>query len=553
MSKSAELALILSLVDEVTDTARKVRKELGDVGREATGAQRLLSGLSNVGFGVVATGAAVAGAGIAVAGTYLKNSIAPASDLNETISKVGVVFGEQADEIMAFAQTSATALGMTQNEALAAAGTYGNLFRSMGMAEETSGDMSTGLVQLAADLASFNNMDPTAVLDKLRAGLTGETEPLKTLGVNINQALLEQKALEMGLWDGESALDAAAKAQASYALIMEQTSLAQGDFARTSDGLANQQRITAATFANMQATIGTAVLPAMTALQSTINELAADPRFQEFLQRVIEALGAFAAKAVEAIPQVIEWFQNAANWLSENEGVIIGVLAALGVAVGAFVYTTVIPAAVAAVTAMAPIIAVMVAIGAAVYLLYEAWTNDWGGIRTTLTQVWEGTLQPIFETIKEWLAVNIPKAIDAVGAAFEWVKKNILDPVAGAFDAISGAIEKVVGWIGGLKEKLGNLSLPEWLTPGSPTPFELGLRGISDAMKDLNSGQLPAFETNLAMGGGAPAVARQGGVGQAPGTTSNSFTITINIAGNATREDVEIGVMRGLRAVGVGV
>ena len=553
MSKSAELALILSLVDEVTDTARKVRKELGDVGREATGAQRLLSGLSNVGFGVVATGAAVAGAGIAVAGTYLKNSIAPASDLNETISKVGVVFGEQADEIMAFAQTSATALGMTQNEALAAAGTYGNLFRSMGMAEETSGDMSTGLVQLAADLASFNNMDPTAVLDKLRAGLTGETEPLKTLGVNINQALLEQKALEMGLWDGESALDAATKAQASYALIMEQTSLAQGDFARTSDGLANQQRITAATFANMQATIGTAVLPAMTALQSTINELVADPRFQEFLQRVIEALGAFAAKAVEAIPQVIEWFQNAANWLSENEGVIIGVLAALGVAVGAFVYTTVIPAAVAAVTAMAPIIAVMAAIGAAVYLLYEAWTNDWGGIRTTLTQVWEGTLQPIFETIKEWLAVNIPKAIDAVGAAFEWVKKNILDPVAGAFDAISGAIEKVVGWIGGLKEKLGNLSLPEWLTPGSPTPFELGLRGISDAMKDLNSGQLPAFETNLAMGGGAPAVARQGGVGQAPGTTSNSFTITINIAGNATREDVEIGVMRGLRAVGVGV
>ena len=553
MSKSAELALILSLVDEVTDTARKVRKELGDVGREATGAQRLLSGLSNVGFGVVATGAAAAGAGIAVAATYLKNSIAPASDLNETISKVGVVFGEQADEIMAFAQTSATALGMTQNEALAAAGTYGNLFRSMGMAEETSGDMSTGLVQLAADLASFNNMDPTAVLDKLRAGLTGETEPLKTLGVNINQALLEQKALEMGLWDGESALDAAAKAQASYALIMEQTSLAQGDFARTSDGLANQQRITAATFANMQATIGTAVLPAMTALQSTINELAADPRFQEFLQRVIEALGAFAAKAVEAIPQVIEWFQNAANWLSENEDVIIGVLAALGVAVGAFVYTTVIPAAVAAVTAMAPIIAVMAAIGAAVYLLYEAWTNDWGGIRTTLTQVWEGTLQPIFETIKEWLAVNIPKAIDAVGAAFEWVKKNILDPVAGAFDAISGAIEKVVGWIGGLKEKLGNLSLPEWLTPGSPTPFELGLRGISDAMKDLNSGQLPAFETNLAMGGGAPAVARQGGVGQAPGTTSNSFTITINIAGNATREDVEIGVMRGLRAVGVGV
>jgi hypothetical protein len=199
------------------------------------------------------------------AADYVGDSVTAASDLNETTTKVSVVFGKQASEIEAFAATAATSLGMTRNEALTAAGTFGNLFKSVGLSNEASADMSLGLVKLASDLASFNNMDPSEVLAKLRSGIVGETEPLKSLGININEATLKAQALKMGLIGVKDTMTTSAKVQAAYALMLQQTSLAQGDFARTSDGLANQQRILNATLGNLKATLGTAFLPLATA------------------------------------------------------------------------------------------------------------------------------------------------------------------------------------------------------------------------------------------------------------------------------------------------
>ena len=126
-------------------------------------------------------------------------SIDAASDVEESMSKVGVVFGDSAGMVQEFASTADTALGQSRQQALDAAGTFGNLFVSMGMGQEPAADMSTSLVTLASDLASFNNTDPTTALDALRAGLTGETEPLKRFGVNLNAATISAKALELGL------------------------------------------------------------------------------------------------------------------------------------------------------------------------------------------------------------------------------------------------------------------------------------------------------------------------------------------------------------------
>ena len=347
---------------------------------------------------------------------------------------------------------------MSKEEALAATATYGNLFRAMNIGTESSFDMSTGLVTLASDLASFNNMNPTEVLDKLRAGLTGETEPLKTLGVNLNAAMLEAKALEMGLWDGEGAISAAAKAQASYSLILEQTTLAQGDFARTSDGLANQQRIISANFKNMKATIGTALLPIMTTLSGTLNSLFSNPAFQAGLQRFIDGLGRFASKVVESIPLVIDWFRRMSAWFSDNQGVVVGVLAVLGVAVGMFLYSTA-TAAIAAAGGMAvlwasiwPVILVLALVGAAAYLLYTAWTKNWGGIQEKLKAVW-AAIKPIFETVKTWLQDNIPKAIavlvsfwndkllPAIQTVWSWIQDNLFP----LFDALAELLGVTVG------------------------------------------------------------------------------------------------------------
>lgn len=197
-----------------------------------------------------------AGGAVVALGKFMLDTAKNASDLNETVSKTKVVFGDSAQGIIRFGENAATAMGMSENAALSAMATYGNLFRSMGMAEEQSASMSTELVQLAADLASFNNLDPSVVFEKLRAGLTGEAEPLKTLGININETILKTKAMELGLYDGVGALDASTKATAAYKLMMEQTTLAQGDFARTSDGMSNQQRILAAEIENLKASIG---------------------------------------------------------------------------------------------------------------------------------------------------------------------------------------------------------------------------------------------------------------------------------------------------------
>lgn len=204
--------------------------------------------------------AAFAAVGI---GAFLGNAISEATDLSESASKVSVVFGDAAGGVEAFASTASTALGLSEAAALGATGTFGNLLRSTGLAEQAAADMSVGMVGLAGDLASFNNATPEEALEALRAGLLGEAEPLKKFGVNLNAAAIEAKAAELGLAGVNGELTDAQKAQAAYAIIMDQTALAQGDFLRTSAGLANQQRIAKAQFADLSADIGGLFVPAL--------------------------------------------------------------------------------------------------------------------------------------------------------------------------------------------------------------------------------------------------------------------------------------------------
>jgi len=303
----------------------------------------------------------------------IAKSVTLASDLAETTSKVGVVFGDASDEVLKFGETSAAAIGLSKNAALGAVATYGNLFVSMGLGTEQAADMSTKLVTLAGDLASFNNIDPTEAADKLRAGLTGESEPLKSLGININETIIKAKALELGLVKtGQSTadlklktvamntaqkeaaaatkkyganskqaltatvkaekaqaalekttktfpgtLDAATKAQAAYALIFEQSATAQGDFGRTSEGLANQQRILKANVENLGATLGTALLPSVAKLISKLNDLAVKsaPAIKQ-LGEALPALFDSAVSFVEGIPwdQVANGLQMAGTF-----------------------------------------------------------------------------------------------------------------------------------------------------------------------------------------------------------------------------------------------
>ncbi|HJR88832.1 MAG TPA: hypothetical protein VJ782_01565 [Aeromicrobium sp.] len=243
-------------------------KRFGDeAGREAaTGFRsRLTSGLR--GFNPLA-GLAVGAGAVAL----FKDAIGGASDLAESTSKVNVVFGQASRSVLQFGADASSSLGQSEQQALSAAGTFGNLLRSVGLSEDIAAQFSTTMVKLASDLASFNNTSVDEALEALRAGLVGETEPLKKFGVNLNEAALQTEALNKGLTTGKGTLNANAKAQAAYSLIMKQTALAQGDFARTAGGLANQQKTLSAQWSEMTTELGQELLPAATAFVSFMNE-----------------------------------------------------------------------------------------------------------------------------------------------------------------------------------------------------------------------------------------------------------------------------------------
>lgn len=215
--------------------------------------------------------------GVAFAATQVvqfgKDVIMAASSMAESVSKVNVVFGENAASVMEFGEKSAKALGIGSQKALEAAGTYGNLFQALGVGRPAATEMSTSLVQLAADLASFNNTSIDDALNALRSGLSGETEPLKRFGVALNEVTLKNKAMAMGFGEIKGVMDPAIKAQVTYALVMEQTSLAQGDYARTADGTANTMKSLAAEFENAKVAIGEILMPAFKAILAVLKLL----------------------------------------------------------------------------------------------------------------------------------------------------------------------------------------------------------------------------------------------------------------------------------------
>jgi hypothetical protein len=210
-------------------------------------------------------------AGMAAAGGAV---IKFASDQVEQLNKVRVVFGQNSKAIESWAKDAAKNMGLSQRAALEAAGTFGNLFKAMRIGDKPAVDMSKNLVQLGADLASFNNVDPSDVLNALRSGLVGEIEPLRRFGVNLSQARIEQEAVRLGLAAHGETLNASAKAQAAYAIIMADTTTAQGDFARTSDSAANQMRTLKAHLEDTAASMGQALLPAFSKALGVISTAA---------------------------------------------------------------------------------------------------------------------------------------------------------------------------------------------------------------------------------------------------------------------------------------
>lgn len=464
-----------------------------------------------------------------------------ASDLDETKNKVRVVFGEMGEALIEWSEDSATALGQSQEQALAAAATYGNMFVTMGMVPQAAADMSMSLVELASDMASFNNASPEEVLAAIQSGLVGQSEPLRKYGVMLTEVAVQEKAMAMGLAEAADELTEADKAQARYALILEQTATAQGDFARTSEGLANQTRIMKAELANAAATLGVQLLPYAI-------------KFMELLSMLIERFKALT-------PEQQKWV------------VIIGVIVAavgpllliLGSLITAF---TAIAGVIGAISL--PVILVIAAVAGLIaigYAWYLAWQNNLMGIQDRLNQfvnIWRTSVLPVIQAVWGWMSgtlfpflqalANFISAVFGVALrAMAGIWQNILLPaltavfnvvasklmpifqalasfyrstlepilqaiamwvgqkVAGAFTSLTTTLQTVTTWLNKVAGMLNGMTLPAWMTPGSPTPWEVGLWGVNDALKAVGKMGLPTLSS--AMGAmSAPAIAGGGGM-----------------------------------------
>lgn len=193
---------------------------------------------------------------------FFKDAVGAASDFSETANKVNVIFGGAAGSINKFAATAATKVGLSAQKALDAATTFGAFGKQAKLAGGDLSGFSTGMVTLAADLASFNNTSPEAAVLALGSAFKGEYEQLDNYNILMNAASVQQEALRMGLIKTKSdALDPTARVLATQSLLMQQATDAAGDFGETSDGLANKQRILAAQFDDVKRRVGVGLLP----------------------------------------------------------------------------------------------------------------------------------------------------------------------------------------------------------------------------------------------------------------------------------------------------
>jgi len=198
---------------------------------------------------------------VAIVG-QIKGIISAASDLNEAQNKIQVLFGSSTAQIQNWASTAAKAMGMSTLAATDAAATMGVFGSAAGLTGGKLVDFSTKMAGLASDMASFYNTSPQDAMEAIGAALRGESEPIRRYGVLLDDAQLRQQAFAMGLTNTtKKVLLPQQRVLAAQALILKQTSAAQGDFARTSGGLANQQRILSAEVTNLKAKLGSYLLP----------------------------------------------------------------------------------------------------------------------------------------------------------------------------------------------------------------------------------------------------------------------------------------------------
>ena len=353
-------------------------------------------------------------------GTY---AVKMASDLNEVQNVVDTTFENSSETINKFAKSAAEQFGISELSAKQFTGTMGAMLKSMGLGNKDITDMSIALSGLAGDMASFYNLDPEEAFEKLRSGISGETEPLKQLGINMSVVNLEAFAMSKGITKSYDSMTQAEQATLRYQYIMETTADAQGDYSKTADSTANKTRTTMLQFQTLSAELGQQLLPIVNdvlgALQSVIkwfNNLDASGK------RVVLILGGIAL-AIGPVTSAIGTLIKVGSGIKS----LVTIIKSWNVVTNLM---TVAQGALNAVMNMNPISLIVIAIVALIAIIAVLWNKcEWfrEAVMTVINAIWG--------------------AIQSVGSFIMGVFQNVFNFVSGIFTNLWNVIQTVVNTI----------------------------------------------------------------------------------------------------------
>lgn len=302
-----------------------------------------------------------------------------AASAENAVGKTTQVFGDNADAVIAWAATTDRAFGIAESDALQMTSTYGALFNMMGQTTEQSAAMSQEMLGLSADMAAFNDVSQSRASEAIMAGLTGEYESLKRMGVFLNEAIVAEEALAIARKDGRDEITEADKVLARYNLILEQTNQQHGQFARESGSFNGKLAVLTARFKNLGATIGAKLIPPL------IKGMDAFAKVFEIIEsispRMLTMVIVIAALAAAIGPLLL-----GVSFLASGLSILLGIVAALA----------------------SPIGLIVVAVGALAYLFRD----ELGAAVEWIVEKF-GELRDVFN---EYLAISGDPMLSALGA-----------------------------------------------------------------------------------------------------------------------------------------
>jgi hypothetical protein len=337
------LQLDIKIDGKLDPSVQSAFAKLGNLANKAATQQKTLqignavnqmAGVSQRIMGTVMKGATVAGAALALVGG---RGVKLASDLQEVQNVVDVTFSKNAQQINDWSKTALDSFGLSELSAKRYSSTLGAMMKSSGVADKDLLKMSKDMTQLTGDFASFYNLDTDMAFDKIRAGISGETEPLKQIGINMSVANLEAYALSKGIKTAYKEMTQAEQVSLRYNYLMKVSADAQGDFARTQGGFANQTRLAKEKIDQLLISIGEKLLPQLTPLIQKFNDFISTIK-PETLEEIGKNIANIADGGLTTMQNIIEAISPIAmslfNFLKDNGNLVKGILLGVAVAFG---------------------------------------------------------------------------------------------------------------------------------------------------------------------------------------------------------------------------